>query len=1599
MFIFATQFFFLKKVYKIFVRILLAFFVLLLVLWILLQTSFFQNFIINKITSRLSKDLNTTVSIKHVDFGLFDKFLLQKTLVLDHHHDTLLYAGEIKVSITDWFFFKKNIVLKYIGLDDATINLNRKDSVWNYQFLVDYFSGPQSNDTTSGSTNINLEKIELNNVKLWQQDKWLGTDMLLSFGSFNLSADTLDLNKNIIHVSTLDLVHPVFTQYQYDGNKPQDTSSVAVANIEEDKNALEWNTGRWKLTIDKIQISEGGLTFESQTNRPVYNDRFDDQHIFISNLNGSLKDLHFVDDTLHAQLNLSAQERSGLILKKLAADFKFTPKLMEFNKLDLVINKSHLTNYYAMRYKNFNDDMQDFIHSVKVEGRFQNSEVSSDDIAIFAPETGFWKQDFFISGNAKGSIDNLIARKIIIKAGDKNYLDGEISMRGLPDIENTFIDFRSKEFRTTYNELARFIPDLKTITNPNLNAFGNINYIGSYTGFIHDFVAYGTLKTDIGTLQTDLQMQVPAVGKPVYNGKVSTHDFQMGKFISNSQIGNIAFDGKVNGKGFNAKDIDLGIDGNISRVDVSGYSYTNIIAHGNFRKNLFTGNASIDDPNIRIDTLSGSINFSRSAPEFNLYASVSRLNLKNLGLTNDSISLTGNFNLDFAGNNIDNFLGSAKLYNAILLDKDKHLSFDSLVITSSIEDGKKYLSVETNELQTTLSGNFKVLDLPDAFQLFLNKYYPSYINKPKNSIENQDFSFLVKTRNVNDYIALFNKDLGGLDNSVISGNINVEKNILNVEADIPFFNYRSIKFNSIHLVSQGNRDSISLKANIDDIIFNDSLHAPGTKIGIVANNDISDLHISTIGDKTFNAADLSGRVQTNSNGFKLTMNPSVFLVNHKKWTIGSGGELELNKNMLMATGIKISQDTHEINISTEPSDISSSNDVLIGIKQLNIGDITPFFLKTPVLNGLMSGNIRIKDPFGKLAIEFDTQTDQFRFENDSVGVLLTSGEYTSGTGEIKTHVVSNNQLYNFFADFAYNPKDTSSGQLDGDIALNNSGINFLENYLDGIFSNISGRATGELHLTGTTNNAKLTGKVRLDSTSMTVDYTQCRYIFNNNTIITFNPDEIDLGTIKIRDTLNNTATVSGKIYHSFFDNFFFNELHLKTDPRGNAPAKFVLLNTTAKDNNEFYGQLVGEAELSLNGFVSDMRMNISGQPTDSSYIYLPTGETAETGSLDYIEFTRFGREMKADKASHTSTNIKVDMDITANPYAKIDVILDETTGDVIKAQGSGKLNISAGTTEPLTIRGKYDIEKGQYTFNFQTFLKTPFTLQQGYIEWQGDPYQANMNIDAIYRATNVDLSNIPTASGPTAARGDVDIIFKLRGTLKAPEPSFEFQFPFNNPLKADPISNEYLKTFQADQNELNRQVTSLLLFNSFMSSQQNLLSSNNTGNFVTRSVGQILSSTLSASLNSWLQKLLKTNSVNLYTNLNTADFNFQKNVTQEIQNVGNFGVNTAFLNNRLLVKFGGNIDYRLGQAAVNSNSNFLFSPDVSFEYLISPDGRLRVIGFNHSDADLGDVTGLTRRNRTGIQLSYRKEFESFEEFFTNPKKKISKPVTDTTSKK
>lgn len=411
MVIFATNYYSLKKVSKIFLKFLLAILLLVIFLWILLQTTFFQNIIVKNVTKRLSKDLNTTVSIKHVNFGLFNKMLLEETLVLDHQKDTLLFAGSAKVNITDWFFFKENITLKYIGLENALINLNRTDSVWNYQFLEDYFSPASTSPTKKDKAiQLNIKSVYLKNVRINQRDEWKGVNMLASLGLLDLKADLVDTRNKKILINSIDLESPVFTQYAYPGRRPKSpTEAMDKEEVmpEDTIKGLQWNPDDWNIAAKKITIKNSTIAIEKEYEEESEEGIFDEKRIILSKINGTLNDLQLKGDSLTSKVSLSLEDRGGFKINQVSADYKLTPVMMEFKDLDIITPTSHLKDYFALHFESFNDDMQDFIHKVKMDGRFIQSTISSEDLSYFAPALRTWNKTFSITGKAKGKVDNI----------------------------------------------------------------------------------------------------------------------------------------------------------------------------------------------------------------------------------------------------------------------------------------------------------------------------------------------------------------------------------------------------------------------------------------------------------------------------------------------------------------------------------------------------------------------------------------------------------------------------------------------------------------------------------------------------------------------------------------------------------------------------------------------------------------------------------------------------------------------------------------------------------------------------------------------------------------------------------------------------------------------------------------------------------------------------------------------------------------------------------------------------------------------------------------------------------------------------------------
>lgn len=1525
---------------------------------------------------------------------------LEGVLIQDRMGDTLMFAGDVKVRITDWFFFKKEAELKYIGLENAIIKFQRSDSVWRQQFIFDYFASPKTGTRKKkAGIKFDLKDVEFKNVTFVQKDAWLGQDLSMYVGQMKMLADTLSLSSKEYEINSLLLVDPVVKIHNYARLKP---AVVALEPATEVVQAVSWNSGQTGFKIGNVKIVNGTFQSDRQLSRPVYS-HFDGQYVLFNEINGELSNATFRGDTVYSKLQLKAKERSGLELKNLTADMKITPQSMVFSNMKLQTNRSTIGNFFSMNYNDISD-MADFVHKVKMAGYFEDSYVDSDDIAFFAPAMKTWNKNISIEGKVRGSVDELVGRDMVVQAGNSTILNGDINLTGLPDINQTFIDFKANDFRTTYNDAATMVPALRKVTVPNLRKLQYISFRGSFTGFVRDFVTYGTIQTNLGTVKTDLNMKLPYGKDPVYSGKIETDHFRLGEFIDNKDIGAVAMTGTIKGSGFTQNRINSVIDGTVRFAEYKNYRYENIIVKGHLNKKRFEGVASIRDKNADLD-LNGIIDFNLTTPKFDLVADVNNINFKNLNLTKSDIGFRGNLNFNFTSRTIDDFLGNARITNAVVTKDGKRLPFDSLIVSSQYINGVKTFTAVSNEAEATIRGDFYIAGIPDAFRYLLNKYYPAYISKPTRFPGNQNIEFNVTTYNVDEYLQLMDSTLSGFNNSHIEGNMNLAKSELNLTAQIPQIKLAGYNFDDINIKATGTPDSLVINGITKNIRINDSLNIPEAVFHINAHNDQSRVSIVTGANQTLEKANLNALVSTYSDGVEIDFDPSSFILNGKTWTIDETGKLSFRRNTPISGQLVLAESDQRITLRTIPSTKGRWNDIRVDLVKLNLGDFAPFFMPGNRIEGLVSGNVLVEDPTNNLKITSDNiQTQSLRFDNDSLGELRTSLSYEKSTNEliIKGNTLNQENYLGFDAKISLGNAASQKNNL---IALKarNFQIKILERFLGALFSDMQGYLTGDIFITGAFNNLSVAGKGHLKDAGLKINFTQVFYKIQD-TDIEMKTTEINLDGLVLIDTATgNPLYVTGGIEHQSFKNMFYN-LNVSTrKPNTTSDANnkpVLLLNTQYKDNKQFYGHVYGTGSLTLAGPQSDMFMTINAiaSETDSSEMNLPIASTRETGLASFLVERKFGQEMEAT-VSPSAVNIIYDVEVTATPAVTVRVVLDELTGDEIKGRGAGTLHIRSGTAEPLTLRGRFDITQGEYLFTFQSFFKKPFVLREGednYIEWYGDPNEAIINLTAVYTATNVSFAPLASSlinidQGLSRARGDVYVVAKLTERLMHPKFDFSLEFPPSSVVNSDPALAFSLQQLQKNENEINKQATYLVVLGVFAPVEG---SSNgfNLGEVATNSLSGIFFNVINEQIRKIFSGIFKSDKLNF--NFNTTLYNRNVIGNSSAFNLGsnvNASIGSSLFKGRVTISVGGSVEGLLQTGSTQQQVGFL--KDFTIEIMINPSGSFRATIFSRDNVDYltSNVSGSGRQNRTGVGVSFHRDFNHIGDIFRRKKKQVPPP--------
>jgi hypothetical protein len=539
----------------------------------------------------------------------------------------------------------------------------------------------------------------------------------------------------------------------------------------------------------------------------------------------------------------------------------------------------------------------------------------------------------------------------------------------------------------------------------------------------------------------------------------------------------------------------------------------------------------------------------------------------------------------------------------------------------------------------------------------------------------------------------------------------------------------------------------------------------------------------------------------------------------------------------------------------------------------------------------------------------------------------------------------------------YDPKNPEKS-LDLLATLNQTNLQILEPFVKGVFSKMGGTANGNLNITGKLSHPIIEGAIDIKKGSLFFDYLKSTLNFEDK--ITFEPDEIRAKSLRLTDDEGNKGTLKGSIFYDGDKSF---NVQLLADVN-----KFKILNTTRKDNDMYYGTAYTTGTLKLGGTFDNLSINADLKSDSKTRLFLPFDKAQDAGNQNDIEFLsvilkKDSVTKKQELSKVSNSGIKMDMNFELTPDAYGEVQFDKQTGDIMRANGSGKINLKLDTRGGFDMTGDYNIERGDYTFTFQNILNKKFNITKGSkISWSGNPYEAVVDIKAVYTQNLSYLGAVIDTNSrgnqfknqaEYTRRYPVDISINLKDRLLQPTISFDMKmrdYPQNT------YFNEGVTAFEnrikSDEQELNRQVSNVLLLNSMLPQ--------NAGAFANINLVSSLSELLSNQLSNAISQI----DPNLNVDLSTTGTSLNQDLINNLQLRLSYNFNDRFR----ITRSGG-----FTNATSQANAQSLIG-DWALEWFVTRDGSLRLKTFNRNLQTTLGIGALNNINQTGASILYTKSF-------------------------
>ncbi|MFA7379651.1 MAG: translocation/assembly module TamB domain-containing protein [Bacteroidia bacterium] len=1434
---------------------------------------------------------------------------------------------------------------------------------WAVDKVTKYLSEQLNTPVSIGRIKFKLfNTLQLENVLVCDEKQ----DTLLYTQKLKANIKEFNLEKNLLVLQRVELDSLNFALIKHKGSSSMNLNYII--KFFQSKDTVR-TPGRSPFTLDVREVKINNSRFSyTDFNITPKEDRFDEAHMDLKELNIQVNDLKIINDSIVFNLkHLGTIDRCGMRIEHLRGHITISSSLLGFEDLLLKTEHSELHHSFAMEYKAWTD-FSDFKNSVKMVGDLEDSYINLKEIGYFAPELKDYDVRLKLNGRVNGPLSRLRGKGLNIAFGKNSEFDGDLNMRGLPNIKETFIDLKANNVQSNEADLALLMRKVKLPKE--ISRLGQTSFKGRFTGFVNDFVASGTLSSELGKVVSDINMKLgDNLSKSEYSGEIELQVFNVGRLVNNTKtIGVVSLKGNVKGKGLTLQSVHADLTTKISELRLYQYTYHAVNVKGNIENSFFTGKIVANDPNLRFD-FDGTVDFRPKLNKYNFTLDLYHANLKPLGFDTNETMVTANATMKAtADDKFYNNNGSLYINNICITRNGTDIPFENIKIDAAQKDNISRLNVTSGILDLDMSGVYNFNYLPKSINNFLHTQAPYLFPKVYPNLPEQHCDIQLTLKTSEPFFPLFYPDLS-FNHGIIQAEYNSRSANLNMKATVDSFAFQHWSAKQLHMnASKFNSPDIRYTVNAAHVTMKDKKMADKASCeGLFKPNQINN-RFYFIENTLKNEVDLTSSIVMQEHSADITFLPSKLMFKNKSFNLKKDGSISITDSGIVFNNLLLAESSQSVKLNGIYANNNKEN-LMIEVNNLGL-DLISYFINDSNyhFNGVANGNANLRYMNSRQVFLSNLNIKNAVFLDDTLGEINLSSTYESVLNRMMVDAsIDNGRIREMKAKGYINL--SGEQEIDIDVSIGSFHLNIIKEKLKAVFSDMGGKISAELNIGGTLKKPVLTGLAKIKNTGVKVGYLQSIFYIvdaeveiKENIFILKSFQMLDERALKAK-----YCVVSGWMKHDYFTNFSykFNFRELKD---------FWAMNTEYKDNELFFGKGYATGEATITGTFEAVNIDARLKTGTGTKIMMPLSNAEEAEKSDFVRFITYEnwkltKKTEVFKAKTSGITMTFNLEIT--PDAEFQLVFNSQTGDVIRGKGKANLRLELTKQGDFLMYGQYTVVEGAYLFTALNIINKKFVIENGgTINWNGDALKAQMNMTAVYKVRTPLPPLITTTDETTAKRRiPVDCKLMLSGLLLQPDIKFDLNFPELNTMGGNSTAQatQAIQRLKGNQDEMNKQFFSLLMTGSFTQPDNigQISSSGNSavhfGSAAYQSAGDLLSNQLS--------NLLSQIDPNWDIGLN---YQFQDESKQREMIIS---LSRRFLDDRLEVQTSSDV------LRTDLNINF------QAKYDLTDDGRLKLKAFSTNNSNLFNTQNVQTQ---GMGLYYSRQFNKIGEIFRRSEKKKKK---------